>query len=209
VYERRRFVPQSQELASEPFRSRTKTTPSPFGIGFVSPEEEETELHPSQTIPSPASSPEASDEHEPASEHDEPNDEQYESLDGTHSTESSRVTNPLNGTGLRDTFRNGVIIASHQAHTYLARTAGQLEAGLYMADEDDAERIADPLARIAQRREGIGQVSPDTADLMAAMMGLAGYATKQIQKQATAKKIDLRNQGIQVVPEGAGEQVAS
>lgn len=201
-----------QSLApSEPFRSRTNGTTTTLGIGFLQPEDEETELHPSQTIPSPASSPETAEEHElgQASEYADDESDQDESLDGIPSTESSRVTNPLNGQGLRDTFRNGVIIASHQAHTYLARTAGQIETQLYLADESDAENIADPLARIAQRREGIGQVSPDTADLMAAMMGLAGYATKQIQKQATAKKIDQRNAAGQVVPDGAGEQVAA
>lgn len=201
-------MPPSQELASEPFRSRTTPAPPAFGIGFLQPEEEETELHPSQTIPSPASSPEASGELGPDSEHDEQSDELNENPDDTPSTGSSRVTSPLAGHGLRDTFRNGIIIAGHQAHTYLAKTQGQIEAGLYLADEDDAAHIGDPLARIAQRREGIGQVSPDAADLMAAMMGLAGFASKQIQRQAIAKKIDLRNSAGQVVPDGAGEQVA-
>jgi hypothetical protein len=204
-------VPPSLAPVSEPFRSRA-TSPT-LGIGFLQPEEEpETEPLQSQTIPHPASSPEATagEEHDlgPASEFADDESDPHESLDGTPSTASSRVTNPLNGAGLRDTFRNGVIIASHQAHTYLARTQGALETQLYLADSDDAENIADPLARIAQRREGIGQVSPDTADLMAAMMGLAGYATKQIQKQAIAKKIDQANAAGQVVPDGAGERAA-
>jgi hypothetical protein len=38
-------------------------------------------------------------------------------------------------------------------------------------------------------------MSPDTQDLMAAMMGLAGYASKQIQKAATASKLDARLAG--------------
>lgn len=183
-------------------------------MGFLQPEEEEPapEHLRSQTIPPPASSPEATADEElelgPDSGFGDDESDPHESHDDTPSTGSSRVTNPLNGQGLRDTFRNGVIIASHQAHTYLARTQGALETQLYLADESDAENIADPLARIAQRREGIGQVSPDTADLMAAMMGLAGYATKQIQKQAIAKKIDQANAAGQVVPDGAGEAAA-
>jgi hypothetical protein len=98
-------------------------------------------------------------------------------------------------------FRNGVIIASHQAHTYLGRrTQGMAEVQLYLADEQDAESIGDPLSRIAARRDGVGEMSPDTQDLLAAMMGLAGYASKQIQRAAVAQKIDQRNAGVEVVP---------
>lgn len=204
-------MPESPQQVSDPFRSRSAPAAT-LGIGFLQPEEEpEPEPLQSATIPHPASSPEATgEEHDlgPASEYEDDESDPHESPDDTRSTASSRVTNPLNGVGLRDTFRNGVIIASHQAHTYLARTQGQLETALYLADEQDAENIADPLARIAQRREGIGQVSQDTADLMASLMGLAGYATKQIQKQAIAKKIDQANAAGQVVPDGAGERVA-
>ncbi len=176
----------------------------PFGVGFLAPEEE---TPPAGTIPSPSPSPEAttspgspqgSGDDWPSGEHDEPS--------GPAATGSpasaTRVANPLVGTALRDTFRNGVIIASHQAHSFLARTQGQVEAQLYLADDQDAANIGDPLARITARREGLGQVSPDTADLMAAMMGLAGYASKQIQRQAIASKWDegRRAADVQTLP---------
>jgi hypothetical protein len=174
-------------------------------LGFLQPEEPEP--LPSPTIPSPASPPETSDGPEPDSglDYDEASDPSA-GPGGTRSTASRAGSNPLVGAGLRDMFRNGVIIASHQAHTYLGRrTQGQAEVQLYLADEQDAAGIGDPLARIAERRDGVGQMSPDTADLMAAMMGLAGYASKQIQKTAIASKIDQRNAVAEVVPSGEDE----
>jgi hypothetical protein len=183
----------ASSLNGQPPSSSRRSVPL---LGFRQPAE------PEPTIPSPASSPEAEEQlDELASELDWSDDEPTdESAAGTGSPGSgTRVANPLVGNALRDTFRNGVIIASHQAHSYLTRTAGQIEAGLYLADEDDAANIGDPLARITARREGLGQVNPDTADLLAAMMGLAGYASKQIQKTAVSKKIDARYAGAEDV----------
>jgi hypothetical protein len=174
-------------------------------LGFLQPEEPEP--LPSETIPNPASSPETSDVPGPDSgpDYDEASDPS-ELPGATRSTGSRAGSNPLVGAGLRDMFRNGVIIASHQAHTYLGqRTQGRADVQLYLADQQDAEAIGDPLARIAERRDGVGAMSPDTADLMAAMMGLAGYASKQIQKTAIAQKIDQRNAGIEIVPTGEDE----
>lgn len=108
----------------------------------------------------------------------------------TSSSASSRVANPLVGEGLRDMFRGGVIFAGEGAHEYLARSEGQKAVGLYLADQQDAEHIGDPLARIAARHQGLGEVSPDTADLLAAMVGLTRYATRQIGKRSAAAAFD-------------------
>jgi hypothetical protein len=172
-----------------------------FGIGFLTPDEPETDTSAEalgRTIPNPARSPEETADAgaEPASDFDELPDQPNESPAGTSSRASTRASNPLVGDGLRDMARNGIIIASHQVHTYVgSRTPGQRAVELYRADDEDAASIGDPLARIAGRRDGVGEMSPDTADLMAAMMGLAGYAAKQIQKNATAQKIDARTAG--------------
>lgn len=109
---------------------------------------------------------------------------------GNDSPTPTRVSNPLNGDGLKDVLRGAVLIAGDQAHGLLARTPGQQAVELYKVDEDDAAAIADPLARVAARREGIGDVSPDTADLLAAMVGLTRYATKQITKSRDARELD-------------------
>lgn len=113
-----------------------------------------------------------------------------ESPGPTSSQGSTRVANPVGSEGLRDMARAGVLIAGDQAHNMLARTPGQQAVGLYRTDTEDAEAIGDPLARIAGRHQGIGEVSPDTADLLASMMGLARYATKQITKSQQAKDYD-------------------
>jgi hypothetical protein len=85
----------------------------------------------------------------------------------------------------------GVLVGSAVVHRVAARTEGQQAVGLYLADADDAENIADPLAAIAGRREGIaGKVSPDTADAVRAMMGLANYMSKQIAATIAAREID-------------------
>lgn len=153
----------------------------------------------SDQIPSPAYSPET-DQELPPDPFDAPGSgpewtpESDESPDDAPSSSpgSSPARNPLVGKALRDTCRNGVIIAADQAHRFLATSPGQREAGLYRADTDDAANIGDPLSRIAARRQTLGEMNPDTADLLAAMMGLAGYATKQIQAAAIASKIDER-----------------
>jgi hypothetical protein len=80
--------------------------------------------------------------------------------------------------------RQAVVIASGVAHQFLARTEEAQAVGLYLADEDDAERIGDPLARIVGRRAGsAGAVAnPDVADGISAMLGMAGFIAKQISK---------------------------
>lgn len=177
----------------------------PLGIGFLQPEEPETIPSPSPSSTPPLESPE--DVGGWDSEGASPDSEPSESPAGTSSRGSTpvaeqKVASPLAGEGMRETFRNGVIIASHQAHKMLVKTQGQLEAGLYIADEQDAAAVGDPLARIAGRRDALGVVSPDTADLMAAMMGLAGYASKQIQRQQMAKNLDEQYARTHVAPSG-------
>lgn len=170
---------------------------SPFGLGFRQPEETETGEGPA-TIPHPATSPEApfAPVEELASEHDEMPDASSASPAGTSSRASTRAADAPASEGLRDFARNGIIVATAQAHTYLgARTEGQRAVELLQADADDAANIGDPLARIAGRRDGVGEMSEDSKDLLAAMMGLAGYASKQVQKATIAKKLDARIAG--------------
>lgn len=199
----------ASELNGSPFPSPTA---SPFG--FRQPGEEETSSH--ATIPSPASSPEGTS---PADEldqdsgddwlHDEESPFSEEGTSSTASATRGAVANPLNGEGLRDTITNALVMAGHQAHNLAgSRTEGQRAVELYAIGREDAETVAEPLSRIAQRNATIGKVSPDTADALAAMMALAGIATRQIEKGQQARKIDAAIQAGQVVPDGAGERVA-
>jgi hypothetical protein len=175
-------VPQSAPpLNGSPSPSQSRPL---FGFGEPATGEEPAGL-PSSSLPHLESSSPSLEDLEPASadEWHELEDE-LEDLDGTRSTASSSegVPNPLNAEGLRDVFRGGVIIAGDQAHQFLAKSEGAREVGLYLTDEEDAANIGDPLARVAARHQGVGKVNPDTADLLAAMVGLTRYATKQISR---------------------------
>lgn len=104
------------------------------------------------------------------------------------STSSGEAPPALSKKMQRLAARQAVLVASGMVHRVAVRSEEQARAGMYLADEEDAERIADPLARIAGRRVGSSgaMANPDVADLMASMMGVAGYVSKQI---AIAKAI--------------------
>lgn len=189
----------SAPLASDQLNGSPRRVP-PATFGFLQPEEPPTTA--AGTIPNPATSPETTEElpgggSGSAAAWDDASDldESGETSGLGSSPASEKVANPLNGAGIRDVITNALIIGGDQAHRFLARTPGQKDVGLYAMERHEAEPIADPLARIAQRHEGVGQVSPDTADLLSAMTALAAYGSRQVQKAATAKKLDARHSG--------------
>lgn len=105
---------------------------------------------------------------------------------------------------LKKTFRAGVQTTGVVAHKVGARTVGQQQVGLYLADDDDARNIGDPLASIAYRRGGIsgGKLSPDTNDFMQAVMGVVGYLSKQLQGLGVARTLDQQYAaGVRPEPE--------
>jgi hypothetical protein len=192
-------MPPSDVLNGSPTPNPSPSTRSPL-FGFGEPRTPADDLlsspHPNPESPAPNL-----EDLAPDSADDWADETDHESPEETSSPASTRVANPLGSEGLRDMFRGGVVIASSQAHNALARSEGQKAVGLYLADAEDAERIGDPLARVAGRHQGIGKVNPDTADLLAAMVGLTRYATKQIQRANEAKQIDGAGAGVQPMPE--------
>jgi hypothetical protein len=180
---------------------------SPLTIGFRPPTSLDDPLS-SPPLPSPSSSPEtdeelaedlglgSGDDWDAASSPESPED-----TSSPGSTPANDVA-ALDNEGLRDMARAGVAIAGHQAHQHIAREGGQKQVGLYLTDEEDQAGIGDPLARIAARHQGIGKVSPDTQDLLAALVSIARYGTKQITLAKHAKGIDLAGAGTpQPMPE--------
>jgi hypothetical protein len=158
-----------------------------FASSTPSPEDPTSSL-PGET----SSSPDDLGESASAPEWDEFSDPS-DTDDLTSSSESSpgKPLSPLTKAALRATIAQGVIIGSGMAHRIAARSEGQQLVGLYVADTEDADNIANPLASIAHRRGGIaGKVSPDTNDAIQAVMGLAGYMSKQIGKTVAAREID-------------------
>jgi hypothetical protein len=88
---------------------------------------------------------------------------------------------PLGKAALRATTRKGVLIATSMAHRVAARTELERQAGLYIADEQDQELIADPIANILHRRGGVAtKLSPDANDALSGLMGFANYVAKQV-----------------------------
>jgi len=122
----------------------------------------------------------------------EPSPDLDEDTSSRGSTPGGKPLSPLTKAALRATIAQGVIIGSGMAHRIAARTEGQQAVGLYVADTEDADNIAGPLASIAHRRGGIagGAISPDTNDAIQMLMGLAGYVSKQVGKTVAAKEID-------------------
>jgi hypothetical protein len=171
-------------------------------LGFLAPAPaEETDGLLSSEPPSPTSPP-ATGEGSPLGDVEpELGSDQYDDgstteddwfPEGTPSAAPSPASspNPLNAEGLQDVFRGGVMIAGDQAHRLLANTPGKQAVGLYQATPDDAAAIGDPLARIAGRHQGVGEVNPDTADLLAAMVGLTRFATRQVERNQRARQLD-------------------
>jgi hypothetical protein len=125
--------------------------------------------------------------------------------DPTSSPESSRADKPaalLSQGQMRATARQAVKIGTGMAHTVGAKTEAQQAVGLYLADDDDAAHIGNPLADIMHRRGDIvgGKLSPDANDFLKSLMGVAGYITKQIQKIAYVRQMEAPGQQADVQP---------
>lgn len=160
------------------------------GLFFRTAEEE---------TPAPRMSPEgetppAVDVDGSVSEPDWPSDESNLDDSDPSSSRASSAGSPVKTFSKKATklaIAQGILTGTNVLHRVAARTEGQRAVGLYIAEADDAEAIADPLADIAGRREGIaGKVSPDTADAVRAMVALANYASKQIAATIMANDVD-------------------
>lgn len=109
--------------------------------------------------------------------------------------------NPLTKRAARETARAAVRTAGVMAHRTLANTNGKIKAGLYLTDDEDEKAVGDPLGNLAHRHAGVlgKEVSEDTADLMQAMFGVAGYFAKQMNNIAAARRIDAGEQPAEQV----------
>jgi hypothetical protein len=120
----------------------------------------------------------------------EPTDESNDPSEGPRASSRGSSGSTLGKRALRDAVRVGVLAAGDFAHQVLARDEPAQVVELYRADVDDAEAIGDPLANIAQRHGGLGAAgNPDLADAIAALIGLALYATKQVTRWNAARAL--------------------
>jgi hypothetical protein len=111
---------------------------------------------------------------------------------GPRASSADGPLKPLGKAALKATTAQAVLIGSAMAHRVAARTEGQRRVGLYIADEEDADNIGGPVASILHRRGGVagGQLSPDANDALQAIMGLAGYVSKQVVRVQQAREVD-------------------
>lgn len=91
--------------------------------------------------------------------------------------------------------RQAVKIAGSMAHQHLARDEAAQAVGLYLVDDETAQQIGDPLARIAARHAPIdgGAVNEDVADGIAAMLGVAKFVSLTIEKSSEAAALRLQH----------------
>lgn len=126
---------------------------------------------------------------------DESSDESDPRSSGTSSADPASVR-PLTQKAQRAAARQAVKIAGSMAHQWLARDAAAQAVGLYLVDDETAEQIGDPLARIAARHAGpAGAVAnPDVADGIAAMLGVAKFVSVTIEKSSEAAALRMSQQ---------------
>jgi hypothetical protein len=179
-------VLEEQPSPSPSPRQDSRSLKSLFGFGSLPGEEELEEL-----LTGPQPDPEWGSATASGS------DEQLEQLgseqpDSTTSSRGSSASPLLSKGQLKETFRAGVRTSTSAAHRFAARTPGQQHVGLYLADEDDARGIGDPLAEIAYRRGDLagGKLSPDANNMLQAVMAIAGYIAKQVKGVQTARVLD-------------------
>jgi hypothetical protein len=82
---------------------------------------------------------------------------------------------------LADVLKGAVLGGGEVAHKFLARTAVEVEEGLWLVDgEREAASIAKPAASLLERRVGGAGavVSPDVNDLLALLAALGGYLVR-------------------------------
>lgn len=201
----------TQQLDESPTLSPIPRPSDPFRVGFRPATPGDLQSTP---LPSPSQSPESPDElpEGPASDSGDGWDEASspESLDDTPSQGSTPGSDAAGVTvelfteeDLQGLARGGVQFAGEKAHELVATTEGRKKVGLLLTDEQDQAQIGDPLARIASRHAGDvgGKVNPDTKDLLASLVGIAGYGLKQINRVTEARRLDAGAAGLAGSPQ--------
>lgn len=165
---------------------------SPRGLFYAgNPSEEETEEESPLGTPEDAGDGSSTGDPWTEAERSEFLDDD-EPSSSTASPAGDRPAQLLSKAQLRATARTAVKVGTGMAHTVAAKTEAQQLVGLYIADDDDAKAIGDPLADIAYRRGDVvgGKLSPDANDLLRSMMGVAGYFAKQVAKIGEVRRLE-------------------
>lgn len=95
------------------------------------------------------------------------------------SPESSRVKDSAL---LRKGISIGVSLVTRFAHQVVARDAYARHVGLLLADEQDAEEIAKPAARLVARKFDIPAIGGEAGDLVELITAVGNYIDKQVDR---------------------------
>ena len=112
--------------------------------------------------------------------------------DGPTSSPASSASKPtgLRKAGAQEMCRNGVLMAGAGANRWLTRDDVERDVGLYLADEDDAAAIGNPVGSIVHRHGLLGDAAnPDVVDGINALIGLGSYAITQIKRFLVARQL--------------------
>ena len=110
---------------------------------------------------------------------------------------SSRASSPGDAETLRHGIAAAVSGASVVVHEVLARDDYDKVAGVWLADPQDVDGIADPAASIMSRRTGnLGAGNPDVADGISLAIALVFWLVKQMHKIRFARS--MRRSGAAV-----------
>lgn len=123
---------------------------------------------------------------------------------------SSRTSSRVEKQALRDAVRVAFGGATNAAHDLLVKDEFGKAAALYLADEQDLDAISEPGGNLLARRMGDGPVNADTADAIALLIALAGYALKQLGRLRWARQLRQTGaavNGPQLDLTGVGEQL--
>lgn len=141
-----------------------------------------------------------------AAERDDPLDDEPDS-----STRSSdqQPTQPLrlDKKPLAEVFRGGVIASGQGAHQLLARTPHEQAEGVWLIEEREAGKIADPLAKVAERHAGGGlAVTNDVGDLLEAGLYVLAYLFRNGVKAWQIRRAYKQMSEHGILPSGEPEE---
>ncbi len=91
---------------------------------------------------------------------------------------------------IQENARKAVLMAGEGAHQLLAKDEWDEQVDLYRTDVDDAKAIGDPVGAIVHRHGLLGAAAnPDVMDGINALVGLAVYGWKQVERVREARRL--------------------
>lgn len=123
----------------------------------------------------------------------------------------SRTSSPVDSPEhVEKAIRSAVIGGTEAAHEFLVHDPVAKDVELLVADDEDADGIAQPGARLLARRLTSGINNPDLADGIELAIAVGAYIAKQLRKlQAVRRARRAEAASLEDLAEQAGEPVGA